>query len=171
MESGHPYDHDAEPTAIEAAYGEQVIDEAQVAQELRRRLWAKRIARGRVRFHVYSVFIVLVSLTVVSLMVYQLGPNALPPRMIRVFLTILLLFYVDRGSRIARRIAAVLFGLGGFMSLSVMVQPSVPFGWNVILLVMQSLYLPVALELVLPTCVRDYLEMQRLLHEAEKEGA
>lgn len=118
------------------------------------------IKKGRKILLIIALLIILIELLVIVLYIIIVGPNRLPQQVLRLSLTGILLFFLYRGSNLARVVAIVLFTIGGilvFISGLVLSTTTIDY----LMILTGAVYLGSALCLLISHPVRVFLKSQR----------
>lgn len=114
---------------------------------------------GRRILLTYITLVLLISLNILLLYLDSRGTEGLPARLVRLQLTVILCYFLYRGSKFAKWIAVVLFTLGGAMAAPFIIDNSLEV--SIISGILAAIYLSFAWVLIWSERVNEFLDQQR----------
>jgi len=104
---------------------------------------------------------IFLSLATIGLYYAFSGPAKLPQQTVRLILTLVLLFFLYRGSDVARAIAVVLFGAGALLGIVGGVSSLSTNSFAILLILMGGAYAAASIALIASKSVNAFLKAQR----------
>jgi len=115
---------------------------------------------GRMIVLIYAGLTLLISVGVIILFATSVGTDHLPVQFFRFGLTICLLMWLFSGSKVAKGISIILFGLGGGLALLGFLEGG-PSTGGLGMAAMGGCYLSFAIVLIASKSVNDFFAFQR----------
>jgi len=117
--------------------------------------------RGRTILLIYFALVVGLSVLVTTLYVSSRGMEHLPVRAVRIVLTVALCAWLYSGSRAARILSIVLYGIAGYSTAVALFQVGDNFWVGTFLEIATACYISFAVVLMVSPSIEDFMKYQR----------